>query len=116
MKFFVINPLFKADTAKITWLKKLFIFLFSFFSFLFHTFVNFLIYVFKTFFYVLFCPFNCFFGLNKSVQDRNLKTISCSMIYTFPSYFTSDGTVRNFYKLMEYFTLVFRNMLNYSFF
>ena len=69
-----------------------------FFFYSFYTSVNFLIYVFKNFFYVLFCSFNCFFGTNKSLLDRNLKTITCSMISTFPSYFASDATVRNFPK------------------
>ena len=90
--------------------------LFPFSVFLFYAFENFLIYVFKNFFYVLFCPLNCFFGTNKSVLDKNLKTITCSTIYTFPSYLASDDTVRNFHKLMEYFTQAFRNMPNYSFF
>ena len=91
-------------------------FFFPFSVFLFYAFVNFLIYVFKNFFDVLFCPLNCFFGTNKSALDKNLKTITCSTIYTFPSYLTSDDTVRNFHKLMEYFTQAFRNMPNYSFF
>ena len=89
---------------------------FFFYSFLFYTFVNFLICVFKNFFNVLFCPFNWLSATNKSVLDKNLKTITCPTIYTFPSYFASDGTVRNFHKWMEYFTQVFRNMLSYSFF
>ena len=84
---------------------------FFFYSFLFYIFANFFIYVFKNFFYAFFCLFNCFFGTNKSVLDMNLKTITCSTIYAFPSYFASDVTVGNFHKLMEYFTQVFRNML-----
>ena len=70
----------------------------------------------KAIYYVRFCPFNCFFGTNKYILNRNLKTETCSTIYTFPSYFTSDSTDKNFHKLMEYFTQVFRNIHNYSFF
>ena len=54
-----------------------------------------------------FLPFQLLFRTNKSVPDRNLKIINCSTIYTFPSYFAYDGTIRNFHKLREYFTLTF---------
>ena len=40
--------------------------------------------------------FDSFFGINKFVLDRNLKTINCSKMYTFLSYFASDDTVRKF--------------------
>ena len=59
--------------------------------------------------------FDSFFGINKFVVDRNLKTINCSKIYTFPSYFASDDTVRKIHKLMDKLTQAFRNMPNYPF-
>ena len=115
MKFFNINVLYKADTAKITWRQKLFIFFFILQFFILHICELSYLY-FQKKIYVPFYPFNCFFGINKSVLNSNLKTITSSTIYRFPSYFASDGTVRNFHKLMEYFTQVFRNMPKYSFF
>ena len=113
MKIFTINDLYKADTAKITWRQKLAYF-FSFTVFYFTHLLTPLCMFSKTFFIFFFCLFNWFFGANKYILNRNLKTITYSKIYKFHSYFPSNVTVKSFYKLMEYFTQVFRNMPNYS--
>ena len=93
MKFFTIKLSIKQKCKYNMTTKIIYQFLFTFTVFCFTHLLTFLFLFSKT--------FDSFFGINKFVLDRNLKTINCFKIYTFPSYFASDDTVRKIHKLMD---------------
>ena len=93
MKFFTIKLSIKQKCKYNMTTKIIYQFLFTFTVFCFTHLLTFLFLFSKT--------FDSFFGINKFVLDRNLKTTNCFKIYTFPSYFASDDTVRKIHKLMD---------------
>ena len=58
------------------------------------------------FFYAFLFPIHNFFGSKKIVLDRNFQSISSSLINTFSSDITFDGTVRKSKKKFKNFTEV----------
>ena len=88
---------------------------FFFYSFLFYTFVDFLIYVFKNIF-MFFSAHWTAFSASINLYCTRISSPKPAPWFTRFPVTTSDGAVRNFHKLMEYFTQVLRNMPNYSLF